>query len=36
MAMNVHAGCRDCAFEKCCLENEVVQNNDDVDGSTEH
>jgi len=22
-------------FEKCCMENEVVQN-DDVDGSTEH
>jgi len=24
-------------FEKCCMENEVVQNDDDdVDGSTEH
>lgn len=26
--MNIHAGCRDCAFENCCMENEVVQNDE--------
>lgn len=39
--MNIHARCRDCALEKCCLENEVQSGggggggNDDG-GSTEH